>query len=89
MVEVTDSDKEASADFAHAIGLDAQEFCANADIIVQAFATHREAAAKAERDRLREPDVFLLAAVRQAIKEFETPTGILKAVANALEKQND
>ena len=28
------------------------EFCANADAIAQAFATHREAAAKAERDRL-------------------------------------
>ena len=52
MVEVTDGDKEASAELANAIGLDAQEFCANADAIVQAFATHREAAVKAERDRL-------------------------------------
>lgn len=86
MVEVTEADRDARRAFYDKGFILGSEGCDRLDNIL---ATHREAAAKAERDRLREPDVFLLAAVRQAIKEFETPTGILKAVANALEKQND
>lgn len=41
-VEVTQADKDASADLAHAIGMTCEEFTGGgADILVQAFARHR------------------------------------------------
>lgn len=47
---VTDADKEASAELAHAIGMSCEDFTSGgADVIVQALARHRQ---QAERDTL-------------------------------------
>lgn len=53
-VTVTDADKEASAELAHAIGMSCEDFTSGgADVIVQAFARHRQQAERAFEDRER------------------------------------
>ncbi len=57
MVEVTEADKQMVADYLAAISINmpnlAALILANESALARCFATHREAAAKAERDRLR------------------------------------
>ena len=56
MVEVTEADKQMVADYLAAISINmpnlAALILANESALARCFATHREAAAKAERDRI-------------------------------------
>jgi len=94
MVEVTEADRIAAAAYMKLVGSQrwSQEGilsggCDNTSI-VQAFATHREAAAKAERDRLRDlPDDAVAKAAKTGYVDEYSVKMIATALTDALESQ--
>jgi hypothetical protein len=94
MVEVTEADKQMVADYLAAISINmpnlAALILANESALARCFAAHREAAAKAERDRLRDlPDDVVAKAAKIGYVDEYSVKMIATALADALESQHD